>query len=324
MKKIKNISAKFEKIDNLVFNPKFLNIVTIAMAALFVFLFIAFSFKANSIDNYYENLYNQMQANLEKYNLNLINNSASSNGSASAEKEQPLFKNGIDAVVSAFELFYAYTSYEVKASGVITSEAVGQNIEIIMNGHFIKFDKDLEYQETRKIETKTNFGQTSASKVVYKNGQKYTCPGSNVQRDDMDLTATYSNNFSKTESSLNSIAFYLINKQTVLSENYYTIKRNPDGSINCYYASVELSPYTSITNYAKEIQEMGKSTLPKFSRISLTCIIDKTGHLISMSTNEFMTLTKNVVIDVTVTTNNKLDYVLISHNETPSIPKPTI
>ena len=69
---------------------------------------------------------------------------------------------------------------------------------------------------------------------------------------------------------------------------------------------------------------MGKSTLPKFSRISLTCIIDKTGHLISMSTNEFMTLTKNVVIDVTVTTNNKLDYVLISHNETPSIPKPTI
>ena len=93
------------------------------------------------------------------------------------------------------------------------------------------------------------------------------------------------------------------------------------GNIAYYKATVLLDVQTAVVDYAKSIQEEGGTTLPQFSYIEMACIIDRDGNMLSYTLTEKMTLIKHIVVDITTTTLNKITNIVLSTNQTPTIPE---
>ena len=319
-----NRSLVVKKIDNFVFNTKILNIIAIVMAVLFVFSFVFFGVKLEQRDQYYREIYAKMEQNIYNYNISLINNGVSSDGASSQPQQKEIFSSAKEAVCTAFDGLYKSKSFEISASGTSISSAVGQDVEILTGMLINRYDDGSEFQQTIKLETKTNFGQSSAQQYVYKNGKCHENDGSNIKNSSGTLSADFKNNFKEVQTQLKGVPMYLVTKSTVVKENYFTVKRTITGKIECYYASVLLSTYSSVKDYAIGIKEQGGTSLPEFSKIELNCVIDAEGNLVAYSVNEDCKLVKKVVFDITATVNNQIDYIVLSRNKTPKLTIPNV
>ena len=205
------------------------------------------------------------------------------------------------------------------------SSAVGMNVEIIFDTTYCKYESGVEFMQNIRLETKTNFGQSDASQTVYKNGEAYKLKGSKIKMNGDTLQAKFSGNFKKdNDSKLTSLPLYIVDESTIEFSNRFTINRNANGKIRGYYASVELSPQLSVKYYAQAVKEQGGTSLPKFSKVTVNCELDKNGNIVSFSVNEKMKATKTVVVPVDASINNQCTFKLISYNQTPSYPEPII
>lgn len=326
----KNASDKLlawtDKLDNFLFDEKVLNRIIAGFVAFFVLMFaICCSLASKKLDEQ-NDTYAKMLAELEARQLNEIYQNMTPNDGITTDKqnESPMFKNAIEASVFAFEKFNTYSTYEVELCGSSTAVAVGQTVEIAINGKNVQYDDGTQFSEMIHKETKTNFGQTEATQIVYKNGQKYMRYGSNIREQNGKYVADFAGRFSLFSSNIAKITSYIVNKKTALYSKEFSFVRNADGTIAYYKATVVLDAKASTVDYAKSVQEQGGTSLPEFSMVEIACIIDRDGNLLSYNAKDKMTLTKNIVVDITTTMTDDMTFIILSHDTTPSVPKPNV
>ena len=324
MKRIESIT---QKVDNFIFNVRNLNIIISLLLVVFVITFsVAYSREEARVRTENES-YANMLKDIEEYQLNVIYSKVSPNNGytdSSKEYENPIFSDAKEAVLTAFNKFNTYTSYEIESNGVSNALAVGQNVEIKISSLTVKYNSRFEYEKTCRVETKTNFGQSDANEIVYKNGQKYKRDGKNVRIENDKCVADFSGSYYKIDSSVNHLTNYIINENTIQHKRSFSFVRDKNNRILYYKATVTLDPETSITEYGKVVQEQGGTSFPVFSKIQLSCIIDRDGNLVSYENTEVMTVTKQVIFNITTTVTNTMTHKILSYNTTPSTPKPSL
>jgi hypothetical protein len=324
---IKEKTAKVaKKIDNLVFNVKFLNITAAILIALFAVMFTIFGSIAITNENLLQQEYEKRLKLIELYNQNYINASVMGSSSSSTEtQEEAKFQTAKEAVAYAFDRFYGYDSFEMTSYGVTDSKAAGISAEIVFDTLVCKYSNGTIFNQILRHETKTNYGMNYACQSVFKNNKRYKRAGTNLKVVNGELTAEFNTQFTeKTETLFTTWMFYIINEDTITASKYLTTMRSAMGKITGYYASVELSPETSITDYALSVQDNGETSLPEFEYVYLNCEIDRNGDLVTFSIEEKMACTKKMVIKLNVTSTNKTKYTMVSHNTAPSVAEPQI
>lgn len=316
-----------KKVDKFVFNAKHLNIIISAFLALFIVMFfVCYSRQSAFIDEQNRIYQRLLDAVTEQQLYNIYSNVTPNDGYTDTSKvvEEPKFKDAKEAVIYAFNKFDNYTSFEMTSSGMNYSEAMGQNIEIKNNCTYVKYQDGLEFETACSYETKTSFGQSSAEQNVYFNGERYRRGGSNVRLSNGNAVADFSGGFSKSGSNLQHIPFHIVNSQTVKFKTSFSFVRDKNNKILYYKASVSLDPQLSTTYYGQNVQEQGGTSYPIFSKVELSCVIDRDGNLLSFEFDDTMMVTKKVLISVDATVNSQVVYTLVSHDVTPSIARPQI
>lgn len=315
-----------KKIDNFAFNIKNINRIIAFMTVLFIiFCFVVYK-RQNEELKEREEVYSKMLAELEAHQLNVIySNVTPNNGQViSNEKESAMFKNGTEAIIYAFDKFFSYKTYESQSSGRVTAQAAGQNVEVVTSIRNARFADGAEFDEVVRKETKTNFGQTDAVQIVYKNNKKYTRKGSNIREQAGRWIADFNSSFEDVTQSITEQQFYVVNEETVRTCRDYSFTRTEDGKIEYYKVSAILDPVKATYGYAKNMQEEGGTSFPEFSRLEISCIIGRDGHLLSYNVLEKMTLSKKIVIDITTTMTMETTTIILSHDKTPNISEPQI
>ena len=315
----------FKKLDNFIFNSRNLNIITAVVLAVFILSYtVIFSMKS-SYQRYENERYERMLSEIEKNQLNIIYSNVSEysgNSTSSGEIEYPIFKNAKEAVATAFEKYYNYKTYEMKGNGVSNAEAVGQHVEVKNTSLSVKYANGEEYERSCRLETKTNFGQTAASETIYKNGKKYTRQGSDVRTQGDECVANFSGEFKQVDSSITKMTTLLINNDTIQFQRSFSFVRDKNNKILYYKATVTVDPELSTKEYGQTIMEEGGTSFPIFSKIEVSCIIDRDGHLVSWETTEVMKVSKRIIFDITTSITNVINHILLSHDETPSTQMP--
>lgn len=314
-----------KKIDHFVFNVKVLNKITSAMVILFAIFFAISASIAVKKQTYYQDMYNLMlETDAIRQRIQMIENSAPLN-STGTEAEAPMFANAKSACIYAFDKFYNYSTYEIEVSGKTNSSAMGQNVEIDMRSRYFKYSDGVQLTQSFRNETSTNFGQSGATEIVYKNGKRYERNGSNLRTQSGKLTADFSGSYNlRSDSLLSKQPFYVVNSRSIIDQTFFSFVRDSNKKIVYYKATILLSSTFGVKDYAEDIREQGGTSLPTFTNVELNCLIDRNGELISFATNETMTLTKHIVIDISATTTNNLTYTIVSSNKTPSVVEPKI
>lgn len=316
-----------KKVDKFVFNAKHLNIIISAFLALFVIMFFVCYSRQSAYIDAQNQKYQKLLDEISEYQLNVIYSNVSPNDGyvdTSKEVEEPMFRDAKEAVVYAFDKLNNYKSYEIVSGGMNYSEAVSQKIEIRNDCRYIKYEDGLELEIACSYETKTNFGQSAGEQNVYVNGGKYQRSGSNVRLENGKATADFSGSFSKTNSPLQHIPHHVVNNQTVRFKNSFSFVRDKNNKIVYYKASVSLDPELSTIYYGQNVKEQGGTSFPVYSKVILSCIIDRDGNLLSYEIDEIMKVTKKVLIDIDATVDSQIIYTLVSHDTTPSVPRPQI
>lgn len=321
--KIKEIiNEKF--LDKYLLNIKTINIATIILSIMFAIVFLFNGICAQTADDIYMTEYQKRMYVMDLYNKNFVYSSALDSETTTEKKEDALFSNAKEATIYAFEKLNSYTSYELVCTGVTTSMAAGQTVEIVFDQKFIKYESGTEFMQCIRHETKTNLGQSSAIKNLYKDGKAYIAHGDNIRMKDGILYADFGNYKLDTETVLNSIPLYIFDEDSVILSNHFTVNRNANGKIRGYYASVQLSTHYAVKYYAHAVKEQGGTSMPIFSNITVNVELDKDGHVVALTVDEDMSLYKKVVVDIQAFVNNKASYKMVSYNQTPSIAEPTL
>ena len=300
------------KIEKYGFNVKVLNTIIAVMVAIFTIAFFVVYSKEKARYELENSNYAARLKQIEQDQLYLIYGNVTPNNGTVNKKtaEQPMFKNAKEAVVFAFNKFNNYTTYETETTGYTITEVVGQHVEVMLQTKSCRWDDGLEYEQNMIYETKTDFGQSKATECVYQNG-KYIREGKNLRNNNGTLTADFSGKYKKVDSVLTKKPMLIINDQTVLQNVSYSFIRDKNNQILYYTARVRLDTEESIKTYGQSIKEEGGTSYPIFSELEITCNIDRDGNLISYSSHEKMTLSKNIVIIGAVTTTMTNDYVTI-------------
>ena len=316
-----------KKIDRFAFNAKNLNIVIAVMISLFLIFFAVICSKESAELKLEEERYRQMLADIEEHQLNVIySNVSSSEGyvDESQTPEKPIFKDAKEAVVYAFEKLYNYNSFEIITKGTNTSEALGQKVTIKNTGKIARFEDGVEYELSKRLEIGSNFGQSGADEAVFKNGNRFVRYGKNIQAKGDDIAADFEGPFQKANSKQTAVAMHLVNKDTVIVKRSFSFVRDKENKIEYYKASVLLDPELSTKTYGINVQEQGGTSYPEFSKVELSCIIDRDGNLMSYQVNQTMKVVKTVLINVTATVQSEITYTVLSFNKQPSIAEPKI
>ena len=322
------IEAKLEKIDKFVFNIKNINRIIAVMLSLFMILLFVTVYKRHQELDKTEKTYQQMLDDIKANQLNFVYSNVTPNkGEIDASKielEPPMFKKAKQAVVYAFDKFYSYNTFELVGYGSTEAVAVGQHVEIEMNLHSYRFETGTEYDRLVRKETKTNFGQSDATEIVYKNNQRYNRKGSNIRKQNGEWVADFYGSYQITNFSVKHRVNYLVTDDTVIYNKNFSFVRDKQNNILYYQASVLLHPVNSVRDYSQNIMEEGGTSYPEFSEIELSCIIDRDGNLMSYSIVENMTITKKIVVDITTTTTNRFNYVILSHDTDLDFAEPAV
>ena len=312
------------KVDKFVFNANNLDKIIAIFLAIFLMTFCICCGKRSAMLDSQQDEYNRMRDELRAYQkyvmlANLTPNNGQSEGK---DMEAPKYKNAKDATLDAFNKLANYEMFEMDSKMVTTAVAAGQNVEILINSNDYKYQDGTVLNRVVRKETKTNFGQTEAVETIYTGTQKYNRKGSNIRIENGKCVADFSGNFSICNSKITKKPFYELDKASSLFSQKFSFVRDKNGKIAYYEATVSVGdPNSVVKNYATEIQEAGGTTFPNFSFLEISSIIDRDGNLISYAVTEKMTFSKKIVIDITTTTTTN---VLVSFNQTPSNPKPSI
>ena len=317
----------FRNLDNFIFNSKNLNIVIAVLLSIFMVTFTIVCAKEDARLRSENEVYSNMLKSIEEYQLNVIYSNVSPNSGyvdSSKEYEKPIFSDAKEAVLTAFNNLYNYSSYEIVGNGISYAEAVGQNVEVKNTSLSIRYSDGREFERSCRVETKTSFGQTEASECVYQNKQKYKRMGSNVHVSNDECVATFGGSFSKVQTSVPYMTTYIINENTIQHKRSFSFVRDKNNKIMYYKATVTLDTEEAIKDYGQNIMEEGGTSYPVFSKIELACIVDRDGHLVSYTATETMTVSKRIVFNITTSITNITTRVVISHDSTPSMPCPSV
>ncbi|HAJ77836.1 MAG TPA: hypothetical protein DCO89_02060 [Clostridiales bacterium] len=315
-----------KKLDKFAFNIKNIDRIIAFMVALFIIFAVVVYSKKNAEVMQQEAAYNRMLAELQAHQLNVIYaNVTPNNGEidGTKQKEAPMFTDGVEATAFAFEQLYNSTSYETYGYGNTHAEALGQNVEVIMSFKSVKFEDGSYFDENVRIETQTNFGQTEAIQLFWKDGKKYKRGGSRPRQENGTCVADFNGGFYQVNTSLTSKARIEVRRETIQFCKDFSFARDKSGRITYYKTTVLLDKVKAVETYGKNIQEEGGTTFPIFSQLQVSCIIDRNGNLLSYTTNEIMTVTKKVVIDISPVMNTETTNFIKSINQTPTVPYPT-
>ena len=307
-----------------IINKKVVNILTIALSILFVVYFIGICIIGDNKQAEYDRIYAEMLESVNKFNGSL--NSGSVGGvTETAPKENPIFDNAKDAVLSAFDNYNSASCYEVFVEGTTNSSAAGQNVLMKTQIKSYHFSTGEYFQETLQLEKGSNFGQTKGRQSYYTNNTRYDREAKSVYETNDGLNANFSGSYEEANpNALKKPTIYEVSKSTITKQLNFEVVYNPiSGRLTNYYASVELNPYLSTVDYAKSIADQGGSSLPDFKSVTLHIILDSQGNLISMRVEERFTLVKTIVINITADCKNVMNYT-INLNKEPTIEKPNI
>lgn len=316
-----------KKIDRFAFNAKNINIIIAVLFSLFLICFFVIYSKESAQVRLEEERYQQMLAEIEKHQLNVIySNVTERDGYVdnSRTPETPMFKDAKEAVVFAFEKLYSYNTFEIIAKGTNTSEAMGQKVTIKNSGRYARFEDGVEYELSKRLEIGSNFGQSGADEAIFKNGTRYVRYGKNIRTQGDDIIADFEGEYSKSNSKQTAIAMHIVNNETVVVKRSFSFVRDKDNKIAYYKASVMLDGELSTKTYGINVQEQGGTSYPNFSKVELSCIIDRDGNLISYQVNQTMTVVKNIIINITATVQSEITYTILSFNQKPSVVEPSV
>ena len=319
---------KFEnKFDKFAFNVTNINkIIAILTAVFIIFCFVFYIKRDNQLNN--ENaVYDMMLQELQTHQLAVIYSNVTPNdGQIDTTKvpEAPIFTNAKEAVISAFEKFNNYDTYEILGHGSTTAVALGQTVQIGIGYKNYQFSNGTQLDENVRKELYSNYGQTEAVQNLYKDGKRYVRYGTDIRLSGEYWIATFNSGFTFRNSSINYHTSFVINAQTTQFAKSFSFTRDNKGRIAYYKATVILDPKLSTFDYARDIQEEGGTSFPEFSYIEIACIIDRDGHLMSYTSTEKMTLSKHIVFDITTTATTTRTSLIVSHDVDPSIPEPQV
>ena len=315
----------FDRIDKIILNSKSLNIIiAITMSIFMIVLMIAYVTESAKLNAENER-YQYMLQKIEENELNVIYSNVSPNSGTidtSKEMEEPMFVNAKQAVAFAFDKFSQYKSFETKSEGMSYTSVLGQNVEVKTQGKTARYRDGYQFDTSYRIETKTNFGQSGATEIVYKDGVKYQRDGKNPRVENSKCVADFSGDFYRVNSSLKEPPSHLVNEETIIQSRSFSYVRDKNNKILYYKATVVLDSYTSTRTHGLNIQEQGGTSFPTFDKIELSCIIDRDGYIVSYSYDETMTVAKHIVVDISVSIHSTTTTVILSHDETPTIPMP--
>ena len=313
-----------KRFDRFVTNIKFVNYLIFVLLISFVVVF------AYLLANFMENdRRNQLASSNQKeqdywYTQSQIISSGTDIVVPEFESETPLFANGKQAVISAFNSLINSTCYELETGGVSYANAVGTNRTITVQGACYKFADGLQFDRNFRKDDASIANQDLAVEMVYFKDKKYQREGRLIVQNGK-LSGEFSSEFYVVNSQIKSHPFYVINYDTIKRCTEFSISKS-GGKIYSYDVKIELDTTSAVKYYAQEVKEEGGTSIPRFDYINLTCKIDAKGNLIRYDVVEEMNADKSVPVlgNVTAHTKNVMYAKVVSVNKTPNINRPMI
>lgn len=300
--------------------PKMRKICNIIVAFLFTFSIFTFSViyaGQNKQDTFADSTYEREVENANKYN-SLITKPKTE------FYEEPIFSNGIDAFLTAWDNYNNASSYTI--TGLNTTYAyppmVGEYI-VLASIRAGKWQDGYTFQELHKYQQKgsTSFVDMNEGTQKYSNStERYsraTKNGISYNANTKYVSASYKTNFTK-ESEYTPVTpiCYVINKDTINLCTYFKTNRLPSGKIMNYEVEIKLNPKTGVEGYDESIKKGGDlDNNPVFDAVTLNATIDTNGYFTSITADETYTLKKTISIK----TRNIIEYNISGYNEVPSI-----
>jgi hypothetical protein len=179
----------FDRINKKLYNHKALNLVTFCFALFFVFYAIMISVVKVGEQNEFDFIYNQMISDATTFNA-LIDDENSDDGEEIIDDTPLLFSNAKQAVLTAWDKYESYTTFEMKSSAVITSNTPIGVITMLSSIVACQFEDETQYNALINFEGPgSNQGKTEGKEFYYANGNRYSRTTKNVTKSGDNLTA---------------------------------------------------------------------------------------------------------------------------------------
>ncbi len=319
--------VSFDNIHKKLYTHKIMNVLTFGFAIFFLLYAIMISLVKVVEQDEFNKLYLKLISEAEYFTSQVEAEHSQPSDDNTTEEVPQLFFNARQAVLTAWNNYLSYQSYEIFSTGKIVSNAAGQQVNIISEVAACQFENGNQYNSIIKFEMPgTNFGQTGAVEFYFANGNRYSRTSEIVNRSGSNLDASFSGNFVQDSNpATTKIGFYVVNNSTIMRELYFEPVYNPiTKKLYRYYASVELNPNASTVNYRKSITEQGGLTNINFKSVKVHLIIDVEGNIISFRIEESYQGTKVIIVPIEVNISGEMNYTMISINKTPTMIEPNV
>lgn len=284
-------------------NEKFVKILCKIICAVYIFFAISFIFVyVNNVNNK-ERYFNEMVARAEEINKKIEDNLFFKDSNKNDEiSTEPLFSDGVSAIISAYNKTLKSNSFIVDVQGDMTTSvnALGANInvKVATSSKVIKYNnnKDYETMFNKLMETNApgiiqgfvNESSNKAYKTLRENGviNEYKTNKVYFQNNIVEADFAGCNINRNVNKKLIIDNLYIVNEKTVLKCNYFKVNYK-NGVPKNYYVQIDLDAKESAKNYAKVLEQNSNALeLPKYESLSISAVIDAKGYVTSMIVSE--------------------------------------
>ncbi len=286
-------------------NVKFINIFCYTFCALYFAFAIAYSFAYVLTENQIESDFNALSAYVEQMNNQWAKEQIEINydtkEETSGQTEQTyeiLYTDGKTALIDGYSKLYNASSFYARIQGIISGDAMGFNIRFNFDDTAVRFSENKCYNELMVkyldttapsalkglIEDQAKFAQKNL-----KDWQQYRRLITNdVQKVGNNLVATYNGTATRTGAvDMVPDNLLIINEETIKKVTYFKTKIKK--GLPVYTVQAELDPqkatkdFVKVLNFNMDGVYLGDVT---YSSCIVTAIIDHTGQIIGMTSND--------------------------------------
>lgn len=293
------------------------------MGFLLLFVMLAFVFLCYGVISFGEEKLLEQEKNLvdssNKFNSNVSIIGADSQTGGSGEViEEPLFENGKQAFLYAFDLLKSYDRFSLKSSGMTTSSRVGFDKRVANSMEFYKYS-DTEYvriSNKYEMPSSISLGLSSGQFLYFSNGKVFENKTKMVSYKNGNIDAKFDYDFNEISMSIPSVFPYKIDIYSISSCRSYKVIKDAKGKILQYDISIELNTTTSVKEYSQIVKsEANASALPEFKNISISCLLDRNGNFTTIKVSEDYSLKVGII---TTSCHGELVYRYSDYNKKPN------
>lgn len=282
-------------------SSKSLNILAFVLVVLYIPISLIYTCNYYASYNYYEQLFAQMLKESTDYNTLLAHEDSQSSEGVPEPTDLPLFSDGAEAVVFAYNNFLNANECQLLLEGnikiIAKAPVIGDlTINVRTQANKAKFSSGELVFEMLQYEANNQYNVNETAYNVFKDGKRYQKKGQPYVGTDNKLYGNYGDEqLVELKNSINDPKFYTINSSVINSVSYFKINRHPiSKKIVGYEVSVRLNSIKATADLVSLIKEQGKmSSLPVYKELSLSMILDTTGRIVILKASEEYTSSRN-------------------------------